>query len=204
MDLGYFTMPLHPPGSDLTQTLEDDLNQIETLDGLGYAEAWIGEHFTAAWENIPAPDLFIASALARTPNIKLGTGVTCMPNHSPFILAHRIAQLDHMAKGRVPVGRRVRRVSWRLRGFRLRSRGQRPSSHDPRRPGAGPEDLGRPPTRSLRARALEVHHSGARGRFRPPASHHALPEAPTRQSPSRAYLPTRTRWCWLESGAGFP
>ena len=104
MDLGYFTMPLHPPGSDLTQTLEDDLNQIETLDGLGYAEAWIGEHFTAAWENIPAPDLFIASALARTPNIKLGTGVTCMPNHTPFILAHRIAQLDHMAKGRFQWG----------------------------------------------------------------------------------------------------
>ena len=23
-----------------------------------------------------------------------------MPNHNPFILAHRIAQLDHMAKGR--------------------------------------------------------------------------------------------------------
>ena len=30
----------------------------------------------------------------------MGTGVTCMPNHSPFMIAHRIAQLDHMAKGR--------------------------------------------------------------------------------------------------------
>ena len=100
MQVGFFTMPLHPPGSDITQTLEDDLHQLEVLDSLGYAEAWIGEHFTTVWENIPAPDMFIANALARTGDIKLGTGVTCMPNHNPFMIAHRIAQLDHMAKGR--------------------------------------------------------------------------------------------------------
>jgi alkanesulfonate monooxygenase SsuD/methylene tetrahydromethanopterin reductase-like flavin-dependent oxidoreductase (luciferase family) len=100
MEVGYFTMPMHPPGSDISQTLEDDLQQIITLDKLGYKEAWIGEHFTTVWENIPAPDLFIAQALALTNNIVLGTGVTCMPNHNPFVLAHRIAQLDQMAKGR--------------------------------------------------------------------------------------------------------
>ena len=104
MELGYFTMPLHPPGSNLTQTLEDDLEQIVTLDRLGYKEAWIGEHFTAQWENIPAPDLFIAQALGLTKDIVLGTGVTCMPNHNPFMIAHRIAQLDHMAKGRFQWG----------------------------------------------------------------------------------------------------
>ena len=100
MELGYFAMPLHPPGSDFAQTVEDDLEQIITLDRLGYREAWIGEHFTSEWENIPAPDLFIANALARTENIILGTGVSCMPNHNPFVLAHRIAQLDQMARGR--------------------------------------------------------------------------------------------------------
>jgi alkanesulfonate monooxygenase SsuD/methylene tetrahydromethanopterin reductase-like flavin-dependent oxidoreductase (luciferase family) len=100
MRLGYFMMPLHPPGSDLGQTLAHDLRQVERLDRLGYAEAWVGEHFTAEWENIPAPDLFIAAALQRTEQIMFGTGVSCMPNHSPFILAHRIAQLDQMAQGR--------------------------------------------------------------------------------------------------------
>ena len=100
MKVGYFTMPLHPPGSNITETLESDLQQIILLDQLGYSEAWIGEHFTAQWENIPAPDLFIAKALALTKNIRLGTGVTCMPNHNPFMIAHRIAQLDNMAKGR--------------------------------------------------------------------------------------------------------
>ena len=100
MRLGYFTMPLHPPGSDIAETLEADLVQMEVLDRLGYCEAWIGEHFTTVWENIPAPDQFIAAALSRTKNIVFGTGVTCMPNHDPFMIAHRIAQLDNLAKGR--------------------------------------------------------------------------------------------------------
>ena len=88
MQVGYFAMPLHPPGSNQTQTLDHDLEQIVTLDQLGYKEAWIGEHFTAAWENIPAPDLFIAAAIPMTKHIVLGTGVSCMPNHNPFMIAH--------------------------------------------------------------------------------------------------------------------
>jgi len=100
MQLSYFTMPLHPPGSDPAQTFADDLDQIVTLDRLGYKEAWIGEHFTSVWENIPCPDLFIAQALPLTEQIVLGTGVSCLPNHSPLMLAQRIAQLDNMAPGR--------------------------------------------------------------------------------------------------------
>ena len=97
-------MPLHPPGADMTELLKSDLHQIVKLDELGYEEAWIGEHFTAEWEPIPSPELFIAQALGVTKNIRLGTGVTCMPNHDPFVLAHRIAQLDHMAEGRLNWG----------------------------------------------------------------------------------------------------
>ena len=100
MQLGLFTMPLHPPGANFTETLKADLDQIVKLDELGYAEVWIGEHFTSEWENIPAPDLLIAQAIPLTKQIRLGTGVSCIPNHDPFVLAHRIAQLDHMAEGR--------------------------------------------------------------------------------------------------------
>ncbi len=100
MRFGYFMMPMHPPGSDIGQTLQTDLAQVEHLDRLGFHEAWIGEHFTAEWENIPAPDIFIGAALQRTRSIKLGTGVSCLPNHNPFHLAHRIAMLDQLAQGR--------------------------------------------------------------------------------------------------------
>jgi alkanesulfonate monooxygenase SsuD/methylene tetrahydromethanopterin reductase-like flavin-dependent oxidoreductase (luciferase family) len=100
MRFGYFMMPMHPPGSDVGQTLQIDLAQVEHLDRLDFHEAWIGEHFTAEWENIPAPDIFIGAALQRTRSIKLGTGVSCLPNHNPFHLAHRIAMLDQLAQGR--------------------------------------------------------------------------------------------------------
>jgi hypothetical protein len=45
LEIGFFTMPLHPAGSDLTETLDADLEQLVILDGLGFREAWIGEHF---------------------------------------------------------------------------------------------------------------------------------------------------------------
>jgi alkanesulfonate monooxygenase SsuD/methylene tetrahydromethanopterin reductase-like flavin-dependent oxidoreductase (luciferase family) len=100
MRYGYFTMPLHPPEVPLAETYAADLEQLVELDGLGFSEAWIGEHLTSGWENIPAPDLIIAQALGRTRSIVLGTGVNCLPNHNPAMLAHRVAQLDHMARGR--------------------------------------------------------------------------------------------------------
>ena len=100
MELGFFTMPLHPPDADYTRGLDNDLEQIIRLDELGFREAWLGEHFTSVWENIPAPDLLLASAIHQTQNIILGTGVNCMPNHNPFMIANRIAQLDHMCHGR--------------------------------------------------------------------------------------------------------
>jgi alkanesulfonate monooxygenase SsuD/methylene tetrahydromethanopterin reductase-like flavin-dependent oxidoreductase (luciferase family) len=69
-------------------------------DQLGFEEAWIGEHTATTWENIAVPELIIAQALERTSKIKMGTGVSCIPNHNPVTLAARIAQIDIMAKGR--------------------------------------------------------------------------------------------------------
>jgi alkanesulfonate monooxygenase SsuD/methylene tetrahydromethanopterin reductase-like flavin-dependent oxidoreductase (luciferase family) len=100
MRFGYFTMPLHAPDVPVADTLAEDLAQLEFLDQLGFSEAWIGEHITSAWENIPAPDLLIAQALGRTKQMVFGTGVNCLPNHNPVMLAHRVAQLDQMARGR--------------------------------------------------------------------------------------------------------
>ena len=39
MRLGLLTMPLHPSGSNLTETLKSNLDQIVKLDELGDTEA---------------------------------------------------------------------------------------------------------------------------------------------------------------------
>jgi alkanesulfonate monooxygenase SsuD/methylene tetrahydromethanopterin reductase-like flavin-dependent oxidoreductase (luciferase family) len=102
--LGLFMMPMHPPERSHADAYELDLETLVNADRLGYTEAWVGEHFTSGWENIPAPDLLLAAALQRTEQIRLGTGVACLPNHNPVVLAHRIAQLDQMARGRFNFG----------------------------------------------------------------------------------------------------
>ena len=104
MKLGLFMMPSHPPERNIYDSHQWDLNYLELADRLGYDEAWIGEHFTAPWEPIPAPDLMIAQALQRTSKIKLGSGVHLLPYHHPAELAHRVAYLDHIAQGRFMFG----------------------------------------------------------------------------------------------------
>jgi alkanesulfonate monooxygenase SsuD/methylene tetrahydromethanopterin reductase-like flavin-dependent oxidoreductase (luciferase family) len=104
MQFGLFMMPLHPPHRDFADAYQRDIDQIVLADRLGFHEAWIGEHLTERWENAPAPDLLIAQALALTRNVKLGTGVTLLALHNPVYLAHRLAMLDHMARGRFQWG----------------------------------------------------------------------------------------------------
>ena len=57
MEIGYFTMPSHPPECGLKEGHDWDLQVLRWLDELGYQEAWVGEHHTAPWEPHPAPDL---------------------------------------------------------------------------------------------------------------------------------------------------
>ncbi len=46
MKLGFFTMPMHPPERNYTQTLKEDRAAVLLADELGYREAYIGEHVT--------------------------------------------------------------------------------------------------------------------------------------------------------------
>lgn len=101
---GIFLAPFHAMDEHPTIAIERDFQLVEHLDRLNYDEAWIGEHHSAGFEIIPSPELFIAGALPRTSHIRLGTGVNSLPYHHPLILADRIQQLDHQARGRAMFG----------------------------------------------------------------------------------------------------
>lgn len=104
MQFGIFLAPFHRLGDNPTLALERDLELIQHLDRLGYDEAWIGEHHSAGWEIIASPELIIAAAAERTRHIRLGSGVTSLPYHHPFMVAQRFVQLDHMTRGRAMLG----------------------------------------------------------------------------------------------------
>ena len=104
MKFGVFMAPFHRLGENPTLALERDMETLEWLDRLDYDEAWIGEHHSAGWELIASPEIFIGAAIQRTKHIRLGSGVTSLPYHHPFLVAQRFVQLDHMSRGRTMLG----------------------------------------------------------------------------------------------------
>jgi len=104
MKFGIFMAPFHRLGENPTLALERDLQLIECLDGLGYDEAFIGEHHSAGWEIISSPEVFMGVAATRTKRIMLGSGVVSVPYHHPFHIANRFALLDQLTHGRVILG----------------------------------------------------------------------------------------------------
>ena len=101
---GLFIAPYHDVTESPTIGLRRDLEIVEHVEKLGFAEAWFGEHHSTGWETICSPELMIAAAAERTSRIRLGTGVVSMPYHNPLMVANRILQLDHMTMGRVMFG----------------------------------------------------------------------------------------------------
>ena len=104
MRFGLFLMPEPFPWSNWTLSYDLKLEEIVLAERLGFDEVWVGEHHTGAYENIPAPDLFIAKASALTHRIGLGTGTINLPYHDPFMVAERLAFLDHLTHGRLIYG----------------------------------------------------------------------------------------------------
>ena len=104
LKFGIFLVPFHRLGENPTYGMARDLESISWLDHLGYDEAWVGEHHSAGWETIAAPEIFIAAAAEHTRHIILGSGVTSLLYQNPFMVVQRFVQLDHMTRGRIMLG----------------------------------------------------------------------------------------------------
>jgi len=104
LTFGTFIAPYHRLGDSPLLSMRRDLELIQWCDELGYDEAWVGEHHSAAWENIADPVVFLAAAGERTKRIRLGSGVVSLPYYNPLLVADRFVQLDYMTGGRAMLG----------------------------------------------------------------------------------------------------
>src|SRR5712691_169303 len=104
MNLGYFTMPLHPLGRDYVQTLTEDREAIVFADRLGFTEAYVGEHVTDVAESVTDSCVFLARLAHVTERITLGTGTVNLPNGHPAAIATKVAMLDNILEGRFVFG----------------------------------------------------------------------------------------------------
>jgi alkanesulfonate monooxygenase SsuD/methylene tetrahydromethanopterin reductase-like flavin-dependent oxidoreductase (luciferase family) len=87
MKYSTFMMPLHPPGRNVTESLQEDREAVILADRLGFSEAYVGEHVTDAAETVTSCMMFLASLATETKNIKLGTGTINLPNAHPAAVA---------------------------------------------------------------------------------------------------------------------
>lgn len=104
MQLGFFTMPIHPLEKDWRISLREDREAFILADELGFSEAYCGEHTTDQAENITNSAMFLASLVGQTKQIRLGTGTVNLPNTHPARVAADIAMLDHLLDGRLNFG----------------------------------------------------------------------------------------------------
>ncbi len=104
MRLSFFTMPIHPVGKPVHQSLAEDREAFLLADDLGYTEAYCGEHTSDTAEIITSTVAFLASLAYQTKRIKLGTGTVNLPNSHPARIAAEVAMLDHMLEGRLVFG----------------------------------------------------------------------------------------------------
>jgi alkanesulfonate monooxygenase SsuD/methylene tetrahydromethanopterin reductase-like flavin-dependent oxidoreductase (luciferase family) len=104
VNLGMFMMPFHHPDRDYATILTEDQDAVILADRLGYAECYIGEHFSSWSERITSPLIFLASVAPRTRQIRLGTGVINLPQLHPATVAAHAAMFDQLCGGRFIMG----------------------------------------------------------------------------------------------------
>ena len=102
--LGMFTMPFHHPDRNYAELLAEDQEAVVLADQLGFSEAYVGEHFSSWSERITSPLIFLATVIARTRQIRLGTGVLNLPQTHPATVAAHAAMFDQLSGGRFIMG----------------------------------------------------------------------------------------------------
>lgn len=65
---------------------------------------WINEHHFSPDNWCPSPFLLLSAIATRTKNIRLGTGILCLPFHDPIRVSEDVAVLDNLSGGRFDLG----------------------------------------------------------------------------------------------------
>jgi len=90
---------------DWNSLYKETLDQCELADKLGYDTLWFVEHhFLVGFSGSPCPEVLFGALSQRTKNIRIGFGVSILPNHHPVRIAERVAMVDQLTDGRVEFG----------------------------------------------------------------------------------------------------
>jgi alkanesulfonate monooxygenase SsuD/methylene tetrahydromethanopterin reductase-like flavin-dependent oxidoreductase (luciferase family) len=99
-----FLTPASNPTRPMSEIIDWNLDVIRKAEAYGYDEVWVGSHLTSHYSPIACPLQVIARATGETSRIRLGAGVSVLYQNHPLTIAAQLAQLDHMARGRINFG----------------------------------------------------------------------------------------------------
>ena len=90
---------------DWNTLYKETLDQCELADRMGFDNLWFVEHhFLMGFSGSPCPEVLFGALSQRTKNIRIGYGVSILPNHHPVRIAERVAMVDQLTDGRVEFG----------------------------------------------------------------------------------------------------
>jgi alkanesulfonate monooxygenase SsuD/methylene tetrahydromethanopterin reductase-like flavin-dependent oxidoreductase (luciferase family) len=92
------------PDRSFEQHYAQVLDQIVTIEGLGYDSAWVTEHHCTDDGYAPAPLILLTAMSQRAPSLAVGTNVVLAPLHHPLRLAEDAATLACITNGRFTLG----------------------------------------------------------------------------------------------------
>jgi probable F420-dependent oxidoreductase len=78
------------------------LAMAECVEEAGFDSVWLGDSMTARPRHEPLT--LMAAVAARTRRVRIGTAVLLPALRAPVVLAHAVATIDRLAKGRVILG----------------------------------------------------------------------------------------------------
>jgi alkanesulfonate monooxygenase SsuD/methylene tetrahydromethanopterin reductase-like flavin-dependent oxidoreductase (luciferase family) len=106
------------PGSTDDESIEELLDEIKGADLGGFTGCFFAEHHNDRRQSLTSrPNLLIAAAARETRRLRLGTMVTVLGLHQPFIIAEEIATLDNLSKGRIEYGIGAGGFGWNQLGI---------------------------------------------------------------------------------------
>lgn len=93
-----------PDGASAAEALANTVALARRAEALGYARFWVAEHHGSAALAGSAPEILVATILAHTSQIRVGSGGVMLQHYSPFKVAEQFRVLSALAPGRVDLG----------------------------------------------------------------------------------------------------
>jgi alkanesulfonate monooxygenase SsuD/methylene tetrahydromethanopterin reductase-like flavin-dependent oxidoreductase (luciferase family) len=96
----------NPPASGISTSdlYRRTLDQIRTMDQLGYDSVWMSEHHFTEDGYMPSPIAMSGAIAAATEHLAISQDVLLMPFQHPLRLAEDVAVLDNLSGGRMMLG----------------------------------------------------------------------------------------------------